>query len=308
MQKINFQNLPSTTTPLNATNLNAIQTNVENVFNGNVPAGEMKVEGLINKNLLTHWDFVKGRYNSNDGSIDYASGTDSVTKAATYLQMTTNAAYRGVMTQTYIDASANTDYFFSCTLDTTGATFNMCCYDSSRNFLGVATKTTISSTTAYQLKFTTLASTRYIRLDMQNAAASTRRFTNIQLEKGSEKTSYVQHRDYSYFHGTTDNGDYLLYDDGTLICWGTKEVGSVAITSASGNLFISSALSSISFPRSFIEPPTLNMNVQSASAGCFLVKNSTPTTNSTGQYYLAHGNSRTANNVVINFHAIGRWK
>lgn len=32
MQKINFQNLPSTTTPVNATNLNALQTNVENAI------------------------------------------------------------------------------------------------------------------------------------------------------------------------------------------------------------------------------------------------------------------------------------
>lgn len=33
MQKINFQNLPNTTTPVNASNLNAIQTNAENEFN-----------------------------------------------------------------------------------------------------------------------------------------------------------------------------------------------------------------------------------------------------------------------------------
>ena len=33
MQKINFQNLPSTTTPVNATNLNTIQTNTENAIN-----------------------------------------------------------------------------------------------------------------------------------------------------------------------------------------------------------------------------------------------------------------------------------
>lgn len=35
MQKINFQNLPDTTTPVNATNLNQLQTNVENEFNVN---------------------------------------------------------------------------------------------------------------------------------------------------------------------------------------------------------------------------------------------------------------------------------
>ena len=33
MQKINFQDLPSTTTPINASNLNQIQTNTENAIN-----------------------------------------------------------------------------------------------------------------------------------------------------------------------------------------------------------------------------------------------------------------------------------
>lgn len=33
MQKINFENLPSTSTPLNATNLNQLQTNIENAIN-----------------------------------------------------------------------------------------------------------------------------------------------------------------------------------------------------------------------------------------------------------------------------------
>ena len=43
MQKINFQNLPNTTTPINATNLNAIQTNAETAIN----AVESDVNGLL---------------------------------------------------------------------------------------------------------------------------------------------------------------------------------------------------------------------------------------------------------------------
>lgn len=46
MQKINFQNLPNTTTPINATNLNAIQTNVEDVFNGNEAMGDIKATSI----------------------------------------------------------------------------------------------------------------------------------------------------------------------------------------------------------------------------------------------------------------------
>lgn len=39
MQKINFEDLPSTATPINATNLNAIQTNAEDAINGIVESG-----------------------------------------------------------------------------------------------------------------------------------------------------------------------------------------------------------------------------------------------------------------------------
>ena len=60
MQKINFQNLPNTTTPINATNLNAIQSNVENIFNGNDVAGNMVVSGIKTKNMFDKGNFVEG--------------------------------------------------------------------------------------------------------------------------------------------------------------------------------------------------------------------------------------------------------
>lgn len=43
MQKINFQNLPSTTTPINATNLNQLQTNIENAIKESDPVGTIKM-------------------------------------------------------------------------------------------------------------------------------------------------------------------------------------------------------------------------------------------------------------------------
>ncbi len=57
MQKITFQNLPNTTTPINATNLNAIQTNTEtainsvatdltNYTNGTTAMGSIKTTGV----------------------------------------------------------------------------------------------------------------------------------------------------------------------------------------------------------------------------------------------------------------------
>lgn len=39
MEKINFKNLPDTSTPINAENLNQIQANIENAINGIVESG-----------------------------------------------------------------------------------------------------------------------------------------------------------------------------------------------------------------------------------------------------------------------------
>ena len=52
MQKINFQNLPDTTTPVNNTNLNLLQDNVEDVFDGEEAAGNMVVDSIRSKNLF----------------------------------------------------------------------------------------------------------------------------------------------------------------------------------------------------------------------------------------------------------------
>lgn len=48
MDKINFQNLPNTTTPVNATNLNQLQTNVENTLN-TYSTNEIRIGTWINR-------------------------------------------------------------------------------------------------------------------------------------------------------------------------------------------------------------------------------------------------------------------
>ncbi len=73
MQKINFQDLPSTTTPISATNLNLLQTNVEtaidlkanltelaNYINGTTSMGSIKTTGVsINDNTVNNVAFLE---------------------------------------------------------------------------------------------------------------------------------------------------------------------------------------------------------------------------------------------------------
>lgn len=79
MQKINFQNLPSTTTPINATNLNAMQTNVENVFNGNEEMGDIKPNSIVSKyGRLTSPNFDH-QNPDNKPSMRFDMGSSSMT-------------------------------------------------------------------------------------------------------------------------------------------------------------------------------------------------------------------------------------
>lgn len=69
MQKINFQNLPTTTTPVNATNLNQVQTNVENAM--------VEQEYLGNNpdiNSLKNKSGIYGLYNCSQAPSNIGSG------------------------------------------------------------------------------------------------------------------------------------------------------------------------------------------------------------------------------------------
>lgn len=95
MQKITFQNLPNTTTPINATNLNAIQTNAETAINdvagdltdyvnGTTAMGDIKATGLTintptNESvggtiIASNRGEASIRYDNNDRTKTYVAG------------------------------------------------------------------------------------------------------------------------------------------------------------------------------------------------------------------------------------------
>lgn len=83
MIKIPFSNLPDTTTPINDTNLNDLQDNVEDVFNGSVTMGNIKTTGAeLRGNLnLKEGDLLLSTpsSNSNDSRdivFNYGNGNE----------------------------------------------------------------------------------------------------------------------------------------------------------------------------------------------------------------------------------------
>ena len=67
--------------------------------------------------------------------------------------------------------------------------------------------------------------------------------------------------------GSNSNGYYTKYEDGTLIQWGIRELGSVAITGQGVGVYISGDQTAITYPISFISRPIYrNISVQKASS------------------------------------------
>ena len=93
MEKINFKDLPSTETPIDSTNLNNLQDNVENAINEvNYKGGELIAYGIITSNASTTLtkdepkafsDFssrTSDIYNMNEEVLQYYSGAFSIVK------------------------------------------------------------------------------------------------------------------------------------------------------------------------------------------------------------------------------------
>lgn len=177
MIKIPFSNLPNTTTPLNATNMNALQTNVENVFNGTVPAGNMVVDSIRSKNMFN-------KNNIADGSFD---NTGAIISSSTIFYEID-----------YIEVKPNTKYTFSTTSRVDRLV--ICEYNSSKTFI----QRNISiNTSTYTI--TTTANTKYVRLCSVLSAIDT-----LQFEEGQTRTTYSPYQELNY------NGETYLQTYNTI--------------------------------------------------------------------------------------------
>ena len=106
--------------------------------------------------------------------------------------------------------------------------------------------------------------------------------------------------------GSNANGYYIMFSDGTQICYGRKALNTLAITGAWGSWFISTPLS-VTYPASFVgAPASLSVNMETTTADIALWMNGLSTTTSfTG--YFARGAAGTFN-CSMGWIAIGRWK
>lgn len=104
------------------------------------------------------------------------------------------------------------------------------------------------------------------------------------------------------------DGTALKFPDGTLICYGRRVLGTVAITSQWGGIYASSSLSGFTYPIAFISTPVLTMSTNSSNMNFFFMEIGTGTNTETPVIQLLRGNSGSVIGGTINYIAIGRWK
>lgn len=273
MAKEFFKNLPNTTTPLTAPRLNAL-------LDGEEAMGNIVVNSIGTSNLFTNRNHKNG-YILNDSGTEVADASGGYTTY--YIPVTPNT--------TYTLSNKNNSQF--------GSTWRIYFFNSSKTFLsrtvGYVDQTTIT--------FTTPSNCYYI--EIQYNTNYTLGF-EWQIEEGDTKTTYYEGKEYGYISGSNDNGNYIKYDDGTLICSVSKSVY-IAMSSQWGSIYESSAVSLGSFPESFISPPIVSATVTYGAAFIELLANTSTT--SWGNITLCRPVSTpSAYTYYIDLIAIGRWK
>lgn len=162
--KTNWQDLPNTTTPITATNLNNMETGIkenDNKLLGNAIAGNMIVEGIKTKNLFNKSVVINNYTFDSNGGVLFASG---------YFYQTN-----------YIPVESNTTYTISSAISSVGS-YRIVEYNSSYEFItrDYNTPGNVSMT------ITTNANTKYVRI-----SALVSQLDTLQFEKGATATSYM---------------------------------------------------------------------------------------------------------------------
>lgn len=142
-----------------------------------------------NKNLLNIQTIVKGRLDN--GNVGYASGTTDLTLNEDSVTFTTNTSWRGIVTD-YIEVKEGSTYMFSSLFQLSNQTFSAACYDDNKNWLG---NTPIYAYGDYARRFIAKSNTKFIRLAIQLATATTITIDKPQIEESTAPTEYIKHQE-----------------------------------------------------------------------------------------------------------------
>ena len=111
--------------------------------------------------------------------------------------------------------------------------------------------------------------------------------------------------------GTNGTWYWRKWKSGRAECYGRRNFGNMAVTTAWGGLYRSSVFSQ-TLPSGLFTaaPEAIDISLSSADFGGWICKHETsnPTTSNTGSFIVARPASATLSQVYIGFNVIGRWK
>lgn len=131
--------------------------------------------------------------------------------------------------------------------------------------------------------------------------------TNVQALLESVK----KYADEMIVSGSNENGSYIKYPDGTLICRSNQVFPSVAINNAAGALFYcpSSETKLADYPMTFVGIPSCTISATSDLGNIFWVAgDGHGTTTKPPTFSLMRHVSSTLTGVRVSYVAVGRWK
>lgn len=165
MEKINFENLPSTNTPLNADTLNGMQNKIEksaNYIGSTQPSTGEKVWIKTGKNLIDYNSLMWGCAIFSDGKIEYDSDN--------------------WVTTSLIEINPDTTYIFSHKLGTFYG--RIAFYNSDKTFISLISDSNLTA-------FTTPSTAKYVAIGVYDSSSiTTSRESWMQLEQSTTATTY----------------------------------------------------------------------------------------------------------------------
>lgn len=170
----------------------------------------------------------------------------------------------------------------------------------------------VSDGTAYSSTFTLTEETRLHWLGY--FGSDLRTFNNLvlqfQIEESTSATEYTPFAGYIVESGSNDNGSWVKFSDGTMVCRRTFSI-TLDCRQQWGNLYVATDDNIINFPQEFIETPFVIRDLlTSSSSSCWLINYSAAniTTKTYRHFAIARATPSDSVPIQLNLLAIGRWK
>ena len=280
--RVNWENSPSTNTPVNATSLNIMDEGIEensNMLNGIKPINNIFIGNIQSKNYWKLEDELR------------------VTRRTSFTNNIPAGTYTISGYITGDDAESSLIQFY----DDNENVINSVLLE--HNIRNVNSTFQLSSDCTLVRVYTNSTSA----LSVDKIAI----FENMQIEKGTTKTEYTKHRDFTFESGENEYGKWIKYDDGTMICWRNNFNTSVNINTSWGSLYTGKISDTINFPQRFYGNPVVSYNIIPASSTGVIPSNYEAPyiyQDSISNLCVASPVSASSVAVKVDLIAIGRWK